>query len=126
MKKVLYTLFCFVVIAAMCSCRKHMQHISKSIVIDTTIASGSQYVLDLKPYGDADDVAAITRQGTYYTTSEIINTAGTFSPVYHYSASAKTSVNDQVVISITEGNHGNGGGRHNSDSTTVTINFTIQ
>ena len=100
---------------------------ARAVTIDTTIASGTQYVLDLKPYGDADDVAAIKTQAANYTTSEIINTGAGFSAVYHFSAIAdvKNPATQQVVIAVTEG-----GNRRQSrpctDSTLITINFKVQ
>ena len=126
MKKILYAVSSLAIITTIQSCEKHMDHTSKQIVIDTTLASGTEYLLDLRPYGDADDVAKITKQATSYTTSEIVNTSGTFAPVYHYSAMAKTSLTDQVVLSITEGVRGNGNARPHSDSTTITINFAVK
>jgi hypothetical protein len=125
MKKLFYTAPLLLMIGIVASCKKHINHTSQQIVIDTTIASTTQFALDLKPYGDADDVATITQQATSYSTSEISNTAGTFAPVYHYAAAAKTTGTDKVVISITEGPDRNGNPRRHSDSTTVTINFTI-
>lgn len=106
--------------------QKDMDHVSKQIVIDTTLASGTEYLLNLQPYGDQDDLANIIKQATSFTTSEIVNTSGSFAPVYHYSSAAKTSLTNQVVLSVTEGNHGNGNARPHSDSTTITINFTIK
>src|SRR4051794_4885054 len=118
MKRILYTVSALAIIAATQSCNKNTDHVSKRIVIDTTLPSGTGYLLDLKPYGDQDDVANIIKQATSFTTSEIVNTTGTFAPVYHYSSLAKTSLTDQVVLSITEGNHGNRNARPHSDSTT--------
>lgn len=103
-----------------------MDHASKQVVIDTTLASGTEYLLNLQSYGDQDDLANIIKQATSFSTSEIVNAPGTFAPVYHYTSIAKTSLTDQVVLSITEGNHGNGNARPHSDSTTITINFTIK
>lgn len=99
-------------------------HDSQSVTIDTTIAAGSEYVLNLKPYGDADDIAQITKQAINYSTSEIVNSTTGFNPVYHFSASAADSKSDtveQIVLSITEP-----AGHPHQDSTFVTINFTIQ
>ena len=110
----------------MFSCKKNMDHAAKQIVIDTSIASGAEFNLELKNYGDADDSAKIIQQGTSYSISEITNTTGTFSPVYHYMATAKTGLTDQVILSITEGNHGNGMSHHSGDSTTITINFSVK
>jgi len=126
MKKLFYAVSSLVIIAATQSCNKNMNHVSKQIVIDTTLASGSEYLLNLQPYGDQDDVANISKQAASFTTSEIVNASGTFAPVYHYSSVAKESHTDQVILSITEGNHGNGNQRPPSDSTTITINFTIK
>lgn len=126
MKKFLYVIPSLAIIAVMQSCDKHLEHASKQIVIDTTLASTVEYQLDLKPYGDADDVAAITKQASDFTRSEIVNDSSTFAPVYHFSALAKTTITDQVVLSIKEGNHGNGAPGHYGDSATITINFTIK
>ena len=126
MKKLFYALSFFAIIWLVQSCRKHIDHLSKQIVIDTTLKAGTQYVLNLQPYGDQDDVANITKQATSFTTSEIVNTAGTFAPVYHYTSSAKANLTDQTILSVTEGNSGSGNMRHHSDSTTITINFTIK
>jgi len=108
------------------SCRKHHEQVSKQYTIDTTLASGIDYQLNLQPYGDADDIAVISKQGSYFSTSEIINTAGIFAPVYHYSAITKASLTDQVVLTVKEGNSRNGSNRQHCDSTTITINFTIK
>jgi hypothetical protein len=100
---------------------------TKYVTIDTTLASGTLYQLDLKPYGDADDIANIKTQATDYTTSEIVNTGSGFSPLYRFSATtdAKTGLlTEQVVIAITEGN--NGRPHPHNDSTLVTINFKVQ
>lgn len=126
MRKIFYSVSTLLIIVAMGSCRKNMDHESRQVVIDTTLASGTEYVLDLKSFGDADDVATIIKQASNFSTSEITNTAGTFSPVYHYSAISKTSTSDQVVLSITEGNRGGGNCRHHNDSTNITINFLVK
>lgn len=60
MKKALYAVASLVSIAALQSCEKNMDRVSKQIVIDTIIASGTEYVLNLQPYGDQDDL------GKYY------------------------------------------------------------
>ena len=70
--------------------------------------------------------ANIIKQAASFSTSEIVNTSGTFAPVYHYSSVAKTSLTDHVVLSVTEGNHGNRTCKPHSDSTTITINFIIK
>ena len=126
MKKLFYAASFLAITATIQSCDKHINRLSKQIIIDTTLAAGTDYVLNLQPYGDQDDAANITKQATSFTTSEIINTSGTFAPVYHYTSSAKSNLTDQTVLSITEGNNGNGNMRRHSDSTTITINFTIK
>lgn len=132
MKKIVYAISSLLIFAAVQSCDKHVEDVTKNVAIDTTLTSGQVYQLNLNQYGDADDVATILKQGSNYTVSKITNTAGTFAPVYSYSAStAKANVTDQVVLAVTEGAHGgnNGGnrnGRSRSDSTIITINFTIK
>ena len=108
------------------SCKKDHEPVSKQYVIDTTLASGVEYQLNLQSYGDEDDVATISKQGVNFNTSEIVNHSGTFAPVYHYSAVTKGGLTDQVVLSIKEGNSRNNCNRHNEDSTTITINFTVK
>lgn len=125
MKKIFCAILSMAFIAILPSCNKNAEHAGKQIVIDTTLAGGADYFLNLQQYGDADDLANIVKQATSYSTSEIINTPDVFAPVYHYSSIAKTSLTDQVVISITEGNHGNSDSRRHSDSTTITIHFVI-
>jgi hypothetical protein len=127
MKKMFYASTCAVLICAF-SCNKDPHHndiLGKRITIDTTLASGNLYTLDLKTYGDADDVATITKQASAFTTSEIINPATGFAPVYNFSANGdiKNPVNEQVVLSITEGGNRR---RQGCDSTVITINFKVQ
>lgn len=125
MKQIL-SMLSFITVITLFSCSKEKDHSSKSITIDTTLASGAKYQLDLKSYGDDDDVAAITKQAASFTSSEIVNTGNAFSPVYNFSALAdKAILNEQVVIAITEGNRG-GNNHHNCDSTLITINFKVQ
>lgn len=127
MKRFLFTAFAVSVVAI--SCYKdgaHSDHGSRSITIDTTLASGTEYQLNLASYGDADDTAAITKQATYFTTSDIVNSGFCFAPFYHFSAAtnAKAPLSEQVVIAITEGARGRP--HPNNDSTIITIHFTIQ
>ncbi|MGZ3912025.1 MAG: hypothetical protein ACXVBR_18205 [Flavisolibacter sp.] len=87
MKKIIYSAACLAFFALF-SCRKaHHEILGKTVTIDTTLASGTTYTLDLKSYGDADDIATIKQQASNFTTSEIVNTASGFAPVYHFSAS---------------------------------------
>ena len=110
--------------ALLVACKKENHGSAKLVTIDTTIASGAEFQLPLQPYGDADDVATITKQATSYSVSEITNAdPSVFSSVYHYMAVSKGTLNDQVVLHVTEGlgNH-----PHKGDSTVVTINFTVK
>ena len=127
MKRFLFT--AIVASVAAISCYKdgaHGCHRSRSITIDTTLASGTAYQLNLQPYGDADDTAAIKTQATNFTTSEIVNSTFGFAPIYHFSAvaNAKASTSEEVIIAVTEGHHGQP--HHNNDSTIITIHFTVQ
>jgi hypothetical protein len=128
MKKIVYAVSSLIIAAAMQSCDKHVDAVTKQVTIDTTLASGQLYQLNLAQYGDADDVATIMKQGSSYTTSSITNTTGTFAPIYSYSSSvAKVDLTDQVVLAVTEG--GRNGGRNcgrRSDSTIITLNFTVK
>ena len=124
MKLLICGVFSFMTLLLMQSCKKNHERFLKQYVIDTTLAAGVEYQLNLKSYGDDDDVATIIKQGANFKTSEIINTSGTFTPVYHYSASPKGGLTDQVVLSIKEGHFRNNCNRGNQDSTTITINFT--
>lgn len=126
MKKLLYSILPITILLFTQSCKKDHEHVSKQYTIDTTLSSGTAYQLNLQPYGDADDTAGISKQATNFTTSEIVNATGTFAPVYHYLTETKTGLTDQVVLVIKEGNHGNNNSMNHSDSTTITINFTIK
>lgn len=132
MKKIVYAISSLFIFAVVQSCDKHVENVTKNVAIDTTLTSGQVYQLNLNQYGDADNMATILKHGTNYTVSKITNTAGTFAPVYNYSATtAKTDVTDQVVLAVTEGARGgNRGGSSNcgnrSASTIITINFTVK
>ena len=129
MKKIFYTISSLAVITFFASCDKHMDSVAtKHVTIDTALTPGQVYQLPLARYSDADDVATILTQGSNYTVSAITNLPRTFAPVYSYSANAaKVSLTDQVVLAVTEGNrNGNGNCRKNSDSTIITLNFTVK
>jgi hypothetical protein len=128
MKQTLSLLF-LLSLASMISCKKGHDHNDqpKFVTIDTTIANGQEYTLDLKQYGDDDDVATITKQGTQYSVSEVRNSGYGFSPVYHYiGGSIKDVSPDQVVLSVKEGGDRGGRCHHSGDSTCITINFKFQ
>ena len=122
---VLMGTLCLVVCLYACQKEKH-GHLAKQITIDTTLQSGTDFALNLKPYGDADDTAYINKQATSYAVSAITQGSGIFDPVYHYSANTKTAIYDQVILKIAEGNSMYSRNAHNNDTTTITINFTVQ
>ena len=126
MKILICCIFSIMTLLLLQSCKKDHEPVSKQYVIDTTLTSGVEYQLNLKSYGDEDDVATIIKQGINFNTSEIIDNSGIFAPVYHYTAVTKGGLTDQVVLSIKEGNSRNNCNRHNGDSTTITINFTVK
>jgi hypothetical protein len=125
-----------VILSLASSCKKSNEEV-KYITLNETVAFGAVYNLDLRTYGDADDVATITKQSTKSNASTI---AGAFG--YSYTAPAanvsKTGSTDKdaVEITLTEGSRGggrcgngnNGGGdrKGHDERTVVTINFTIQ
>ena len=108
---------------------------SHLVTIEASIASGAEYQLNLQPYADGNDVAAIKTQAVNYTSSEIVNTGTGSSPVYHFSAvtNNKLPFSEKVVIAITgrNNNSNNGGCNSNNDYTSngytlITINIKIQ
>lgn len=127
MKKILFTLsFFLILVVSMQSCMKevHQSEIIKEITIDTTIQTGIDFLLNLAPYGEDDDVATILQKGNNFSISQLENINDMFTSVYHYAAALKNSGTDQVVLSISQ----NPDGRRASskDSTIITINFTIK
>src|SRR4051812_23010524 len=112
MKKLFF--YSLVALTVLVSCSKEWDHRdfhptynnSHSVTIDATIASGAEYQLNLQPYADANDIAAIKTQAVNYTTSEIVYTGTGLSPVYHFSAvtNNKLPLSEKVVIAITERN----------------------
>ena len=127
MKKIILSSFCiFVLFVVMQSCQKevHQSESIKEITIDTTLASGIDYFLNLAPFGDEDDIATILEKGKIFSVSQLENETDMFTSVYHYSASAKTSGTDRIVLSVSE----NPGGRNkcSKDSTIIYLNLTIK
>ncbi|MBL0357924.1 MAG: hypothetical protein IPP72_14065 [Chitinophagaceae bacterium] len=124
--------FCFLIIAAaslmiLSSCRKdgHGRNENKSVTLNVTVNAGEVYKLDLSQYGDADDLATITRQATSYATTSEINRNITGNNIYSFSKSGspKTGGNgtDLVILKVYEPE----GRCRNHDETNITINFTI-
>lgn len=96
----------------------------KEITIDTTIAAGSAYYLNLAPMGEEDDMASILDKGSLSSVSALENVSDVFTPVYHYSSSESASGTDHVVLAISQ----NPAGRAmvSKDSTIVYINLTLK
>gem|GEM_PF-1111454 len=127
MKNFLLTIsLSLIVLLGMQSCQKEVpqSEVIKEITIDTTILAGSDYLLNLAPYGNEDAIATILEKGNHFSISELENETDMFSSVYHYASSLKNSGADKVVLSISE----NPEGKTNcsKDSTIIYINFTIK
>lgn len=127
MKKIILTSsFLLMLIVAMQSCMKEVQQSEtiKEITIDTTIQTGTDYQLNLAPYGKEDDVATILEKGNNFSISQLENINDMFTSVYHYASALKNSGKDQVVLSISQNPEGRDAS--SKDSTIITINFTIK
>ncbi len=120
------------------SCKKEKTNEIKNVTLDVTINAGDIYKLDLSKYGDADDVATVTKQAVDFATSEIVKVGTVGEYDFMRTGSPKTGGNgtETVVLKVAEGPHGNGGnapqgagGSHGNcnhiDETNITINFTI-
>jgi hypothetical protein len=120
------------------SCKKERTDEIKNVTLDVTINAGEVYKLDLSKYGDADDVATITKQAATFATSEIakVGTIGEYNFMKDGAPKTGGNGNETVVLKVSEGQRGNGGpapnagGEHhgkkcNVDETNITINFTI-
>jgi len=108
------------------SCRKdgHARNENRSVTLNVTINAGDVYQLNLAQYGDADDLAMISKQAAVYSISEI-GKNNTGNNIYKFSTvvGSKTggTGTDQVVLKVYEPE----GRCRNHDETNVTINFTI-
>ena len=127
MKKIILTSsFLLMLVVAMQSCMKEVQQseIIKEITIDTTMQMGTDYQLNLAPYGKEDDIATILEKGNNFSISQLENINDMFTSVYHYASALKNSGKDQVVLSISQNPEGRD--VSSKDSTIITINFTIK
>jgi hypothetical protein len=116
------TLFLLTLFALMQSCQKEALHreFVKELIIDTTIAAGTHYYLDLTPYGDEGDLATVTVPGNYFSVSRLEDVTDMFTYIYHYSPVNNSSdTKDRVTISIKRYSP-------EQDSTVIHINFTIK
>ncbi len=127
MKKILLsTAFLLALFVTMQSCHKEIlqKEMVKDITIDTTIKSGSDYLLNLAPYGDEGYVATILDAGNNFSVSRLENETDMFTTVYHYTPAAKFSGIDYVTLSI-KPNPADGQG-NSKDSTIIYINLTVK
>lgn len=115
--------------ATLSSCMKegHGRHgaESKSITLNVAVNAGENYQLNLRQYGDADDLATITKQAVSYITSAISRSAtGDYIYTFAKEAGSKTgdSNTEQVILKVYEPQ----GRCRNNDETNITINFTIK
>ena len=113
----LLTLF---VLAQSCQKETIRRTYARDLTIDTTIAHGTHYYLDLTPYGDEGDLATVTEPGNYFSVSRLEDVTDMFTYVYHYSPVDKLAdTKDRVTISIKRYSP-------EQDSTVIHINFTIK
>jgi hypothetical protein len=116
------TIFLLALFVLMQSCQKEALHreFIKDLTIDTTIAAGAHYYLDLTPYGDEGDMATVANPGNYFSVSRLEDVTDMFTYIYHYSpANNSFDTKDHVTISIKRYSP-------EQDSTVIHINFTIK
>jgi hypothetical protein len=95
----------------------------KDINLNVSVDAGAIYNLDLSAYGDADDIAIITKQASDFNLSEIAKqgTIGTYSYKRNGNPKAGGNGTDVVILKVSEP----AGICKGSDETNITINFTI-
>jgi hypothetical protein len=128
MKKTIQLLFpTFLVLCMLVSCKKENHHGNdeiKNVTINATVDAGVAYHLDLSAYGDADDIASITKQASDFAVSEILKQGiiGKYSFMRNGSPKAGGNGTDVVVLKIAEP----AGRCKRVEEKNITINFTIQ
>ncbi len=128
MKKILQSIIAVILITTVItSCKKENHHEKdevKNITLNISVDAGTIYNLDLSKYGDADDIASITKQATDFTVSEIAKQGiiGKYSFMRNGSPKSGGNGTDVVVLKIAEPV----GRCKRVDETNITINFTIQ
>lgn len=77
----------------------------------------------MSKYGDAEDIATITKQATDFSVSEIVKQGGLGRYSFMRNGSPKSSGNgtDVVILKIADP-----ADRRHYEETNITINFTIQ
>ncbi len=126
MKKLLLSAACLLFLfVALQSCKKEVvqTQLVKEITIDTTIHSGSDYYLNLAPYGDEGNVATVVYAGDHFSVSDLENQTDMFTTIYHYTPVSKYVGTDQVTLSISNPSCTDRAGK---DSVLVYINLTIK
>jgi hypothetical protein len=127
MKKTIQLLFPTILFLCMLvSCKKENHHGNdeiKNITINATVDAGVVYNLDLSKYGDADDIATITKQATDFSVSEIVKQGEIGKYSFMRNGSPKNGGNgtDVVVLKIAEP----AGRCKRAEEKNITINFTI-
>jgi hypothetical protein len=118
----------------------------KNITLEVALKQGETYSLDLAQYGDADDVATITKEALNVAGSKLAASTNPFAGAYSYTADASYA-SDQVVLQVNEGtssdchngnsgiaaggcqngggNHHEGNKEHHVEQTNITINFVV-
>jgi hypothetical protein len=116
MKKTFYILAILITGYSIQSCSKSVDTATKQLVINTAVAAGEVYNLNLASYGTT---AIIRKQATDFSTSQISRIGGSL--VYQYASSvAKTAAADTVVLAVTNGKRNCGP----ADSTIITVNIS--
>ena len=101
MKRALSVLIaCFGLLLFLSSCEKEDYKRTKRVTLDVSVAAGTAYTLDLSPYGDYDDRAAITRQAISYTQSEIVPDSSLGVYTFLKAGAPKLGGNGKEVVEI--------------------------
>lgn len=101
MKKILpFLAACLSLVLLLSSCEKEDYKRTKRITLDVSVAAGTAYTLDLSPYGDYDDKAAITRQAISYTQSEIVPNSSLGVYTFLKAGAPKLGGNGKEVVEI--------------------------
>jgi hypothetical protein len=101
---------------------------TKFVTLTPTIKSGTVYTLDISQYGDADDIASISKQAASFNKSEISVSSGR--NVYTFQDVIKTNGMEDVQITLVEPARGGitggpGGCFGGGTEAVIDIHFTI-
>ena len=117
-----YSILIFAFIVIINSCNISTYSAIRQVVIDMTIASGVQYTLNLKPYGNN---ALIIKQATFCTNSQLVTNPRLSTLLYPYSSSGKPAVADQLIPGVSAGKQHNDY-NNNIESTLNKNNFNLK